>query len=310
MHTARCFTTVLLLTLAPASRVYSEEKLPGARFRSDSDVVLVPTTVLSRRGAIVTGLSREDFQVTQDNVPQQIISFGEDDVPVSIGVVLDTSGSMVPVLREAKNTLRTFFEAANREDEAFLFTVSNRPNRDSGFTENFETLLGQAMFTQAGGSTALTDAIYAAIGQMRTARHGRRAILVISDGMDNHSRYSKSELMAAAVEADLEIYSISVFDPPRNKKPIELKEEHDGIFFLSELTRRTGGVQIVIRDSAEARQAAERIARVMRHQYIIGYVPDHSRPAHSDDSGKWHSIKVLLHAPDARAYARSGYYSK
>ena len=299
------FSVIAALAASQLFHGQAAENPTGAEFNIDSRMVLVPTTVISRKGAIVSGLSRDAFQVTQDNNPQLITSFGEEDVPVSIGVVLDTSGSMLRVLGEARETMRAFFNVSNPEDEAFLFTVSSRPNRESGFTGNFEALLGQALFAQAGGSTALVDTIYAALVQMRSAHHGRRAILVISDGMDNHSRYSARELMTAAVEADLQIYSISVFDPPRNKKPIELKEESDGIFFLKELTRKSGGIQMVVHDSGEAYQAAERMGRVMRDQYLIGYVPEPG-----NDAGKWHSIKVAVRAADAKAYARAGYYTK
>jgi Ca-activated chloride channel family protein len=280
---------------------------PAAQFKTDTRVVLVPTTVMNRKGAIVSGLTSDAFDVSQDNRPQQITSFGEEDVPVSLGIVLDVSGSMQHVLGEAKHTLRAFFSATNPEDEAFLYTVAGRPNRESAFTRDFDTLLDQALFKDAGGSTALVDTIYAALVQTRKSHEGRKAILVISDGMDNHSRYSAHELMSAAVEADLQIYSISVFDPPRNKKPIELQEERNGVAFLDDLTRKTGGVSLVVRDSEEATRAADRIARIMRDQYLLGYVPG-SAPA--PDSGKWHSIKVAVRVPDTQAYARSGYYSK
>ena len=296
---------ICLLLQAPLSMAQAGDAAPSAKFNSSAQVVLVPTTVMNRKGEIVGGLSQDAFLVSQDNAPQRIISFGEEDVPVSLGVVLDTSGSMQNVLGEAKNTLRTFFSISNPEDEAFLFTFSTRPDRDSGFTGNFESLLAQPMFAQAGGSTALIDTIYAALQEIRHAHHPRRAILVISDGMDNHSRYSAHELMEAAVEADLQIYSISVYDPPRNKKPIELEEERDGLAFLEELTRRTGGVQVVVRGRDEVDQAADRMARAIRNQYLIGYVPDRV-----NNSGKWHSIKVTVKASDAKAYARSGFYAR
>jgi VWFA-related protein len=123
--------------------------------------------------------------------------------------------------------------------------------------------------------------------------------------MDNHSRYSARELTAAAVEADVQIYSVSLYDPPRNKKPIELQEERNGIFFLEELTRKTGGFQIMAHDSSDINQAAAGIGRAMRDEYLIGFVPENS-----DASGKWHSIKVDLKAGNAKAYARSGFYAK
>jgi Ca-activated chloride channel family protein len=274
-------------------------------FAIDAPVVLVPTTVMDRKGAIVSGLPSDAFLVAQDNVPQRITSFGEQDVPVSVGIVFDTSGSMRSVLPQAKDVVRAFLEVCNPEDEAFLYTVSNRPEKDAGFTNNFNTLVDHMVFTNAGGSTALVDTIYAALLQSRTAHHGRKALLVISDGMDNHSRYSSRELIAAAVEADIQVYSVSVYDPPRNKKPIELQEERNGIFFLDELTRKTGGFAVTAYGSGDINQAAARIGRAMRDQYLIGYVPENT-----EASGKWHALQVRLKTSDGTAYARSGFYSK
>ena len=274
-------------------------------FAVDAPVVLVPTTVMDRKGAIVSGLPSEAFSVTQDNVPQRISSFGEQDVPVSVGIVFDTSGSMRSVLPQAKDVIRAFLDASNPADEAFLYTVATRPQKDSGFTHDFNTLLEHMVFTNAGGSTALVDTIYAAMLQSRSAHNTRRALLVISDGMDNHSRYSARELISAAVEADVQIYSVSVYDPPRNKKPIELQEERNGIFFLDELTRKTGGFPIMAYGSNDINQAAVKIGRAMRDQYLIGYVPENA-----DARGKWHKIKVSLRTGNATAYTRSGFYSK
>ncbi len=266
-------------------------------------MVLVPTTVMDRRGALVTGLAANSFQVSQDNTPQRIVSFGEEDVPAAVGVVFDTSGSMRSVLGTAKTTLRSFFNSANPRDEACLYAVTSRPQKDSGFTGDFSGLLEHMMFFDAGGSTALVDSIYSAMDLTRKAHLPRKALLVISDGMDNHSRYSKNELIAVAMESDLQIYSISIFDPPRNKKPVELAEERNGVLFLEELTRRTGGVQIVVRDASDIDRAAADIGRAIRDQYLIGYIPQST-----DRDGKWHSVKVKLSVAGAKAYARAGFY--
>jgi Ca-activated chloride channel family protein len=295
----------LLIGCLPAALAQAGDNNHAPTFAVDAPVVLVPTTVMDRRGAIVSGLPSGAFAVSQDNVPQRITSFGEQDVPVSVGIVFDTSGSMRSVLPQAKSVVRAFLDASNPADEASLYTVANRPEKDSGFTTDFNALLEHMAFAGAGGSTALVDSIYAALLQSRSAHHARRALLVVSDGMDNHSRYSAHELTAAAIEADVQIYSVSVYDPPRNKKPIELQEERNGIFFLEELTRRTGGFQITAHGSADADQAAARIGRAMRDQYLIGFVPENA-----DASGKWHSIKVTLKAGNATAYTRSGFYSK
>jgi Ca-activated chloride channel family protein len=158
---------------------------------------------------------------------------------------------------------------------------------------------------QADGATALTDTIFAALRKSRSGNHARRAIVVVSDGMDNHSRYTKAELLSAAMEADLQIYSISVFDPPRNRKAIELQEERQGIFFLDELSRKTGGMQVIIQNEYDVEKAAAQIGKAIRSQYVIGYVPQGA--AKIDE--KWHSIRVKMNLPNATAYARSGYFA-
>lgn len=299
------FFLSLVFVALPVAVAQPADNNHAPTFAIDAPVVLVPTTVMDRKGAIVSGLASDAFLVAQDNVPQRITSFAEQDVPVSVGIVFDTSGSMRDVLPRAKSAIRAFLDACNPEDEAFLYTVAGRPEKDSGFTNNFNTLLEHMAFTNAGGSTALVDTIYAALLQSRSAHYGRKALLVVSDGMDNHSRYSARELTAAAVEADIQIYAVSVYDPPRNKKPIELQEERNGVFFLDELARKTGGFQVTAYGSGDINQAAARIGRAMRDQYLIGYVPENT-----EENGKWHAIKVKLKAGDATAYARSGFYSK
>jgi len=274
-----------------------------AKFVSDSRVVLVPVTVTDRHGALVTGLSSQAFSLTQDEAPQRITSFGEEDVPASIGVVFDTSGSMRTVLPQAKSMLRAFFDQCNPDDEALLYTVSTKPGLDSRYTSDFGSILQNTVFSEARGATALTDTIFAAVRASRSAHHPRKAILVISDGMDNHSRYSKAELLSAAMESDLQIYSISIFDPPRNKKGIELQEERQGVFFLEELSRKTGGLQIVVQNEHEINDAAARIGRAIRNQYLLGYVPG------TAIDNKWHSIRIRMNLPNATASARSGYFA-
>ena len=293
------------VTILPAAGQFRQNLFDAPVFSADSKIVLVPTTVLDRRGATVTGLHAEAFTVMQDNLPQHIASFGEQDLAASIGVVFDTSGSMSGVLPEAKTVLRTFFAASNPEDEAFLYTVSSKPNRDSAFTQDFNSLVDHMIFAGAGGSTALVDAIYGALVESRKAQNPRKAILVISDGMDNHSRYSAHELIAAALEADLQIYSITVYNPPLTKKPIELREERAGMEFLEEITSRTGGVQLVVRNAHEIDQAAGDVARAIRDQYLIGYVPEHA-----EANGQWHTIKIKLKVANAKAYARSGFFAR
>ncbi len=267
-------------------------------------MVLVPVTVTDRGGALITGLSAQAFTVTQDNVPQRISSFGEEDIPASIGVILDTSGSMRQILPQAKTMLKAFFEQCNPQDEAFVYTVSSRPETDGTYTSDFGALLSHTAFYEAKGATALTDTVFAAVRKSREGQRSRKVLLVISDGRDNHSRYSKAELLSAAMEADLQIYTISVFDPPRNKKAVELQEERSGIAFLEELSHKTGGLHIVVRNRQDVGNAARQIGKAIRNQYILGYVPQ-GTPGES----KWHPIQVRINLPHATAWSRSGYFA-
>src|ERR1017187_3769281 len=172
-------------------RLASEEPA----FRADSTLVLVPVTVVDRRGAFVNGLASDAFTLTEDGVRQRISSFSEEDTPVSMGIVLDLSGSMKGVLGAAKESLRALMNDANPADEAFLNAVSTRPRAYSGFTQDFDRVLSRIASEDAGGNTALFDTICASLKQLRSGVYTRKALLVISDGMDNHSRYSRQELL-------------------------------------------------------------------------------------------------------------------
>src|ERR1022692_2336689 len=162
------------------------------------------------RGATVNGLDRANFTVFEDKAPQAIVAFSAEDAPASIGLIFDTSGSMRDKLNVAKAALRAFVDNANSADEAFLFTVSTRPDISSAFTSDLGSLAESAHLLSAGGDTALIDTIYAGLERMRSASNPRRALLILSDGMDNHSRKSKGELMRLAMEADVQIYAIRI----------------------------------------------------------------------------------------------------
>lgn len=275
------------------------------RIRADSDLVLVPVHVMNRAGASINGLEAGSFSIFENKLPRDIVSFGNEDTPCSLGVVLDLSGSMASKLRAASSALHAFLDTANPEDEAFLMTVSTRPQSISGFTDDFGFLQSRLLGTDAGGATALTDTIYMALDRMRKARHGHKALLVISDGMDNHSRYTASELLRRVEEEDVQIYAIGVQTWAITKKFMELQEEYAGQAFLEALADRTGGLKRTIRDFNEAPPIAAELSRAIRDQYLIGY-----RPAARDDSGKWRAIQVKVSIPATRVSARTGYYSR
>jgi Ca-activated chloride channel family protein len=272
-------------------------------FRADSTLVLVPITVVDRRGAIVNGLSSEAFTLTEDGVRQPIRSFNEEDVPVSMGIVLDLSGSMRRVLGDAKESLQSLMNGANPADEAFLNAVSTRPRPYSGFTQDFGDILSRVAFEEAGGNTALVDTAYESLQELRSGAHTRKALLVISDGMDNHSRRSKGELLEFAMESDAQIYTVAVSDSSKQyAKPMERMEESRGLLFLEELSAKTGGLSFVVHSQADITAAAANIGRALRNQYTLGYVP-----AGSSRTGQWRRIKVTVAGSGMKAYARTGY---
>jgi len=273
-------------------------------FKTNADLVLVPVTVSDHNGSIVNGLRANAFNVFDDRISERIFSFSEEDVPASIGVILDMSGSMKATLSQAKFALRSFLDIANPEDEAFLYSVSSRPKRNAGFTEDVDTLLS-GVTSDARGSTALIDTIYCGLDTMRSARQPRKALLIISDGMDNHSGYSKTELLKRALESDVQIFTIAIDNAPRYEKPIQRQEARHGLSLLEELAAKTGGLYFVIRDSEDIGHAATSISRAIRNEYTIAYVP-----GNAVRDGRWHAIEVRLRVPGLRIYARAGYYAQ
>jgi len=304
----RCYLVgrVLAVTVAAALAAWPSdgprEATPAkTTFRADGTLVLVPVTVVDDRGAIVNGLASDAFTLIEDGVRQPVRAFSEEDAPVSIGIVLDLSGSMAPVLDAAKESLRTLMKDANPGDEAFLNGVSSKPRVYSGFTQAFDDIVRQVETERASGYTALIDTIYGGLEQLRAGVHPRKALVVISDGMDNRSRYTNRELQRLAVETDAQIYTIAVSGGAPRKQGVAFAEEMGGLSFLRDLAERTGGLSFVVRDGTDIARATASIGRALRNQYTIGYVPVTGR------SGQWRRIRVKVEGSGMRAYARAGY---
>ena len=274
----------------------------NAAYRTDASLVLVPVTVTDRNGAIINGLPREAFSVRENGREREIRAFSVEEEPVSIGVVFDLSGSMKESLGGARQALRSLMASANPDDEAFLETVSTHPQSALGFTNDIGELLSEVAFEKARGDTALVDSVWQALEHMRSAAHERKALIVISDGMDNHSRHSQGELLERVMEADLQIYTISIFNPPGNRKPAQLIEEQHGLLLMQELADRTGGLQFMVRSDDDMQQAAGRVSAALRDRYSIGYIP-----ADGDRSGQWRKIQVKVARAGLRVHARTGY---
>lgn len=276
---------------------------PGSLLRMNVDMVLVPITVTDPMNRLVTGLEQEDFKIYENNGQQKIKTFSMEDAPVSIGIIFDLSGSMTSKLMRARDSILQFIKTANPQDEFFVIGFNDRPELIEDFTNSVEDIQARLATVQSGHRTALLDAIYYGVEKMHGARHQRKALLIISDGGDNRSRYTEGEVRSQVRESDVEIYSMGIFDPYA-----ATPEERTGPILLNELCEETGGRMFRVDDVSDMSDVAEKISTELRNQYVIGYTP---KDLHRD--GKWRKVKVKLNPPQGlpplTVHARTGYYA-
>ena len=279
---------------------------PGKVIRTDVDLALVNVTVTDPFNRLVTGLEQDNFRVFEDNVEQEVVTFSSEDVPISIGVIFDFSGSMSNKVGKAREAALQFFKTANPQDEFFLVSFNERAELTSSFTNSVEDLQSRMMLTTPKGRTALLDAIYLGLSQMRGAHNAKRALLILSDGGDNHSRYNESDIKRLVKEADTQLYAIGIFDPLgyRNRTPEELA----GPSLLGEITEMTGGRVFAVEKLDELPDIASKIGMELRNQYVLGY-----RPSNKAHDARWRKVKIKLRAPKGlpplSVYSKTGYYA-
>jgi VWFA-related protein len=282
------------------------EVLPKAAIRIDSTLVLIPVTVTDPMNRIVTGLEKENFKVFEDKKEQEVTQFSSEDAPLSVGVIFDCSGSMGHKLEKSRLAVAQFFKNANPEDEFFLVTFSDGANLVQSFTTNLEEIQNRLTFAQSKGRTALLDAIYLGLHEMKKARNARKALLMISDGGDNNSRYTESEIKNLVKEADVQIYAIGIYEPVGARS--RTSEELAGPALLTQIAEQTGGRQYSVDNLNELPDIAAKIGVELRNQYILGYSPQNQ-----DRDGKYRRIQVKLvqprGLPPLRAFWRMGYYA-
>ena len=279
---------------------------PATGLHLDVDLALVNVTVTDPYNRLVTGLDPDNFRVFEDNVEQEVVTFSSEDVPISIGVIFDCSGSMTNKIGKAREAAVEFFKTANPQDEFFLVSFNERAELTSAFTNSIEDLQSRMMLTPPKGRTALLDAIYLGLSQMRGAHNAKRALLILSDGGDNHSRYNESDIKRLVKEADTQLYAIGIFDPLgyRNRTP----EELNGPSLLGEVTEMTGGRVFAVENLNELPDIATKIGMELRNQYVLGY-----RPSNKAHDARWRKIKIKLRAPKGlpplNVYSKTGYYA-
>jgi Ca-activated chloride channel homolog len=271
--------------------------------RKDVDLVLVPVTITDPMNRLVTGLEKQNFALTDNGQPQEIRHFSSEDAPISLGVIFDSSGSMADKIDKSRQAVVEFFRTANPQDEFFLITFNEKPELLVDYTSSVEDIQDRLVYAQAKGRTALLDAIYLGMSRMRKAHYERKALLIISDGGDNHSRYTESEIKSMVREADVQIYGIGLFDTF-----FKTPEEREGPALLADITEVTGGRTFTISSPNELADVATKIGIELRNQYVLGY-----RPTNPGRDGKWRKIKVKLNPPKGlpplHVYAKTGYYA-
>jgi len=269
-------------------------------------MVLVNVTVTDPFDRIVTGLDQENFQVFDEKVEQKIVTFSTEDAPISVCMVFDSSGSMGDKIEKSKEAALQFFKTSNPQDEFALVSFADRAELVSGFTSKYENLQEHLLTVKSGGRTALLDAIYLGLSEMKKATTNRRALLVISDGGDNHSRYTENDIRRAVKESDVQIYSIGVFEPVRSRD--RTSEEAGGPGLLAEFSEVSGGRLFSVESGGELPDIAEKISVELRNQYVLGY-----RPSNLVRDGRWRRIRVKLNPPKGlpplQTFARTGYYA-
>ena len=266
------------------------------------DLVLVPVTVIDEMNRPVMGLDKEHFTVYENNDPQQITLFTEEDTPMSVGLLLDVSKSMSNKFVTERAAVESFFNNANPKDDYFVVTFADRPKLLTNASQSIEEIQEKLAANIPEGQTALLDAVYLAMSKMRSAKHDRRVLLIISDGGDNHSRYGLKEIKSLVAESNVQVYSIGIFDGAVFRS----FEEFMGKRWLGEITDVTGGRTVAAGKLRKLPDIAASLSREMRNQYVIGY-----RPSSPPSDSKWRRIRVQVTPPSSsgkvHAYYKKGY---
>lgn len=271
---------------------------PGPTIRVTTDLVLVPITVTENSGKPVLDLDKSDFVLTDDRVPQDIVSFSRENARVSIGIVFDLSGSMTNKIAKARAAVREFLRYLEDEDEVFLVTFSDQAHQQTDFASNDTAILSELLLAEPRGSTALFDGVAIAVQAMRKAHNDRRVLLVVSDGEDNHSRYSERELRRTVEETEIQIHALGIHDRSTGMR------DAGGPQILEDLAKMTGGEHHMVGDAGELPGLAAKMGLSLHDRYLLGY-----HPSPSGTPGKWRRIRVrLMKAPASyQLYSRNGY---
>jgi len=269
-----------------------------------TSVVTVNVSVTDKQFRQIGGLGKDHFEIYEDKIRQQIEFFSDEDKPVSVGIIFDLSGSMKDKIVRAREALKAFVDTSHNDDDFFLVGFNERAMLLSGISDG-KTVLRRLELAEPRGQTALYDAAYLGVEKVKEGRHDKRALLIISDGQDNASKYNYGELRKLLKEADVQVYCIGIGEQGIGAGSIL---DRQGQLILEEIAHSTGGIAFEPNSYDELQDSITRIALALRHQYSIGYVP-----LNEQRDGKWRKIKVRVNAPRGMpslvVRAKEGYYA-
>ncbi len=294
-----CLPVLLLLTLPSIYRA-QERSARDPIVKVDVDLVLINVTVSDTQGRLILDLKPENFQVWEDRVPQKVEYFSQEQLPLSAGVIFDASGSMQDKVAGAREAARTFMAAGTLEDEYFLIEFSNRPTLSEDFTSDVFRLQKHFISTPTRGRTALLDAVYLGLEKLKKHRNTKRALVLITDGEDNHSRYRFSDVREFVREQDVQIFAIGMLDPGSWRSALARS-------LLEDLADLTGGRALFPTSVDQLEKICMSIDTELKNQYLLGY-----RPTNMAVDGRWRKIQIRVSPPKGmsqlRVRTKTGYY--
>jgi Ca-activated chloride channel homolog len=278
----------------------NKEESRRDRLRIDTTLVLVPVEVSDALNRPVNGLEKQHFHLFDDKVEQKIISFSMEDDPIAVGLVFDISGSMADDLREMRHAASQFFKTSNPGDEFCLVELASEAHLAVPLTQNAADVDYKLMFSKGGGSTALLDGVYLGLNEVRKSKNLRKALVIVSDGGENHSRYTPGEVKNAIQESDVLIYAIGTFGNG-------MGSNYGDQVLLKNLTEQTGG-RMFPGIGMSLGDFADKIVIDLRNRYMLGYTP-----TDAIRDGRYHHIGVKLDPPRGlpklQVHWRTGYFA-
>ncbi len=263
------------------------EEFRHASFRMDVKLIQIPVTVTDMRDRPVMSLQKSDFRVFEDEVEQPVAAFSMADTVVSTGIVFDSSGSMRSHIDESREAIKQFLTTAVPGDQYFLVRFADSPQLLTPLTPSPDLIAAQLGSLQSHGWTAMNDAIYRSLEEIRRAANPRRVLLVLTDGVDNNSRYSDGELFSLIRESEVSVFAIGLFDRPR---------------FLEKMADETGGKMIWVHKLNELPEAMEKLSLQIRNQYVIGYFSNRA-----PNDGRYHKVRVEVQPPAGVGQVRTSW---